>query len=427
MLTAKVEKTERERDTKVTKSIDKKQMDVGKKRIGGRTSVVAGSVWESRMKLDEVKGGIKVFNGEENSEEANGISGTKMKRGQNTSVGAVSSPGKRKTWKSENFDRLERNPIPIAKEKTDSPKNSEEHCKELNVSVDGNKKSPVQARRLRSEGSKEPGVAVDKIERNPVGSRKLRSESLKDNGQLGKEVGESGDRTEKNSAQLRKVKSDSIKVTDDQSPNKIDGSYGGIQLRKSKSELKKALDESEKGDAGCDREMEKNLVDSNQSGSIETLKEFDVCQEKAISSSLSNVKVLESTPKVLLNDDDDDGDDEEYMEDDDVDEKIEVEIEKKSLDVKKINTPYQKPNKVINEKKVVNEVHKLHFERKEENKFLPEPTSLNVKKQPPIIKRATAHSSFEKSTSCKFLLLHCYILSLFGSPHTLLSLNVHII
>ena len=41
---------------------DKLGMEVGEKRVGVRGSVVAaGSVWESRMKSDEVRGGIKVL------------------------------------------------------------------------------------------------------------------------------------------------------------------------------------------------------------------------------------------------------------------------------------------------------------------------------------------------------------------------------
>ncbi|KAE9604521.1 hypothetical protein Lalb_Chr11g0072721 [Lupinus albus] len=65
------------------------------RRCRGESSVVVaeGSVWERRMKSDEVKGGIKVFN----AEEEEGI-GRRLKKITN---GVVSSGGKRKTWKSE--------------------------------------------------------------------------------------------------------------------------------------------------------------------------------------------------------------------------------------------------------------------------------------------------------------------------------------
>ncbi|XP_015892572.3 reticulon-like protein B21 [Ziziphus jujuba] len=410
-------------------------MDVGRRRAGAGTSVVAGSVWESRMKHDEVRGGIKVFNGEENSEESNGISaGSKLKRGQ-AAAGAVSASGKRKTWKSESF---EKNPIQIAKGKTESPRNSEEQCKELSVSVDGLKKSPIQVRKLRSEGSKEIGVASDKAERSPVGIRKARSESLKSPGNLGKEAGESGEGVGRNSIQLRKAKSDSIKVQE-QSNKDNDGSGAAIQLGKTKSEPIKDLVESEKGVEESSEEIEKNPVEIGKSGSDETCKEFGVCQDKVISNGESNVDLHNSAPKAVVDDNDDYGDDQEEEEveeelGEEIDEvEIEIEIEKKSLDIKEINTPEhkpsndkvigeekvvnekpnkvinkekvvsEKPNKVINKEKVVNEVNKVHFEKKETKKFhqihqKPEPISINVKKQPPVIKRATLHTNYAKTT-----------------------------
>ncbi|KAJ7955627.1 Reticulon-like protein [Quillaja saponaria] len=169
-------------------------MDVSRRRAGARSSVVAGSVWESRM--NEVKGGVKVLNGEETSEEG-GTVGTRMKRNQ--TGGGVAS-GKRKTWKSESFDK---NPIQIARGKSDPQKNSDERCKEPSVSADGIKKSPV--RKLKSEGSKENVISGDKFERSPNQIRKQRSESQKETTNLGKEMIES----QENSVQLRKTKSDS--------------------------------------------------------------------------------------------------------------------------------------------------------------------------------------------------------------------------
>nr|KYP38209.1 Reticulon-like protein B21 [Cajanus cajan] len=130
-------------------------MEVGKRRVGVRGSVVAGSVWESRMKSDEVRGGIKVFNAEESPEEN---AAARVKR---SPIGC----GKRKTWKSES---------PI-------------QCKD---SSDGIKKSPIR----------KIAAFADNFERSPVHTRKLRSETHK-----------SGEPDERNSPQLRKSKSDSIK------------------------------------------------------------------------------------------------------------------------------------------------------------------------------------------------------------------------
>lgn len=385
------------------------------RRAGGRTIVAAGSVWESRMKHDEVRGGIKVFNGEENSDEGNGIvGGTKSKRGQTVGVGTVST-GKRKTWKSETLEGIEKNPIQIAKGKTEPQRNFEEQCKELSVSVDGLKKSPIQVRKLRSEGSKEIIVAPDKAERSPVGMRKPRSELLKSPVGSSKAACVSGEGIQRNSVQLRKGKSDSIKVLG-QSDKDNDGSNGAIQLSKVKSEPSKALVESEKGNDVAIEEIEKNSDDIGNDGSDETCREFGVCQEKVISSCESNVGVPNTAPKAIVHEDDDDQEDEE---EEPVVDEIEVEVEKKSLDIKEINVPEKKPSKIINEEKVVNEVKKPHFERKEIRKFhqvhqKSEPISLNVKKQPPVIKRATLHTNFAKPACKNFLcsLLHC-IISLF--------------
>ncbi|XVF89252.1 hypothetical protein PTKIN_Ptkin19aG0115300 [Pterospermum kingtungense] len=134
-----------------------------RRRVGPKGSVVAGSVWETRIKSDEVKGGIKFFNGN-NGEEHKGV--------------AVS--GKRKTWKSESFEGFEKNqilglsvdhgtnkksPIRVTKGR------SEEHVKvlSLSLSVDGIKKTPpVPVKKLgRSQG----------IERSPIHMKRPRKVS----------------------------------------------------------------------------------------------------------------------------------------------------------------------------------------------------------------------------------------------------------
>ncbi|XP_059276518.1 reticulon-like protein B21 isoform X2 [Lycium ferocissimum] len=118
--------------------------------------VATGSVWENRMKLDEVKGGFKVFSNNNNDEtpnendgkDCNFISGSntqvdkKLDMGpKKTNIGVVGVSGKRKTWKTES------SPIQIASkrsglskkldEKCDLSKNLDEKCKDLSVSVDG--------------------------------------------------------------------------------------------------------------------------------------------------------------------------------------------------------------------------------------------------------------------------------------------------
>ncbi|KAF9662757.1 hypothetical protein SADUNF_Sadunf18G0087400 [Salix dunnii] len=348
-------------------------MDVSRRGVGVKTSVVAGSVWENRMKLDEVKGGIKVFNGEENVEESgsgNGDVGKKMvKRGHTGTGASVAMSGKRKTWKSESFD----GPIQIAK-----GKNSEQLCKELSVSVDGTKKNPVQARKGRSEGSnKELSLSVDGIDKSSIQVKKgskvldgiVRSpiQVKKGRSEPNKEAGVSADGNEKSPSQirkqrsdikevvesgveLRKVKSDSVKVLELSETGKdpvLDGGVerNSIQLRMAKSEADKVLDDSVNG-------IEKIPPEIEEIGSEETCKESGVCQEKVISISETNESIEKPPPKQLVdnpphNDDDDvviDGD--EDIEGDEDEEEIEIQIEKKSLDIKEINISEEKTKKV---------------------------------------------------------------------------------
>ncbi|CAN1325868.1 Reticulon-like protein B21 [Linum perenne] len=118
----------------------------------------AGSVWESRMKVDDFKGGIKVFNGDVPNDPQSPTSpavvggGARRPITRNLAAGTVASSGKRKTWKSESFDGS----IQIA-----------------GVSVDGVRKSPIQGRKVRSE----LGISSDGIVKSPAQiSKKGRSD-----------------------------------------------------------------------------------------------------------------------------------------------------------------------------------------------------------------------------------------------------------
>ncbi|GKV03312.1 hypothetical protein SLEP1_g15638 [Rubroshorea leprosula] len=329
----------------------------GRRREGVRSSVVAGSVWESRMKSDQVKGGIKVFNGEEENQttlEENGGVERRLnsKRGQTMRGAAVG--GKRKTWKSESFE-----PIHIAKGKTEPPagKSPIPVTKELTtVSVDGIKRSPVRVKKGRSEGSKEISKSADGIEKSPINVRRLRSEISKGSAELSKEIVESDEGIENNSVE----KKDLIKVVDQSSGEK-------------ESRRNSVLDDQGKGNEGSDEATEKNESEGN-------CKELGVCEEKVISSSVS-----------VKNTDEDEGGDEEFDEEDEVEEEeeeeeeedeIEVEIEKKRIDIKEMNVPEvpaQKPEPTVDEVKRIN-----HFNNRTSSFSSP------VNKQlPPVEKRAT--------------------------------------
>ncbi|PPD75699.1 hypothetical protein GOBAR_DD27387 [Gossypium barbadense] len=313
-------------------------MDLSFRRGEAKGSVVAGSVWETRMKSDEVKGGIKVFNaGSITEENSNGVGGTKrlsLKKGQPV-VGGV---GMRKTWKNESFEGLEKNPIQIAKGKAEeqckelsvsvggiSKRNHQirvakgrslEHCKDLSLSVDGIK-SPVQVKKGRSEGMRELSKSVDGIERSPIHMKKPRSEVPK----RSKDVNEGGERMEGNSVQLMKSKSD-------QSAGNGNGNEGNQKVL--------VLDDQNKGNnVPIDEDEEKNGSESE-----EKCKEF----EKKLAD--ERKKLPEEKPG-------------------------KAEVNKLQED---------KPNKVVNEVKKISQFH---------NKTSPFSSTLN-KQVPPVVKRAAS-------------------------------------
>ncbi|KAG5243754.1 reticulon protein [Salix suchowensis] len=353
-------------------------MDVSRKRAGVKTSVVAGSVWESRMKLDEVKGGIRVFNGEDNVEDSrssNGDSAKKIvKRGQTGTSTGVAVSGKRKTWKSESFE----GPILIAKEKT-----SEVQCKELSVSVDGIKKSPVQARKGRSEErNKELSLSVDGIDESfiqviskefdgivggPIQVGVSVDENVKSPGQIRKQRSDV-----KEVAELRKVKSDSVKDSKQSGIGKDPVLDAGM-----KSEPDKVLNESV-------NRIEKSPPAIEETGFEETCKEFGMRREKVISSGETNELMKKPPRKLLVNPPP--GDDE---------------FEEMKRRKKLIRTPEEKPKKVEfrtpeeKPKKVVSEVKKVE---QFNNRTAPTSSAVN-KLPPPVLRRATLYQNLAKASA----------------------------
>ncbi|XAR66768.1 hypothetical protein NMG60_11013099 [Bertholletia excelsa] len=409
-------------------------MEVGRRRSTARNGVAAGSVWESRMKSDEVKGGFKVFNGEESSEES---SEKKLKPKQSL----VGVSGKRKTWKSENS---EGNPIQIARQKPEQSKNLDEQCKDLSSSSEVIKRSPVQ-KKTRSEMGKDLSVSSDGTGRSPNQKSKPRYEESK-------EISVSIERIEKNTVQIRKAKSESA----DSEGNE----RNSVQLRKTKSEPNKALDESVDAndknpvpltkaksltnkmsiepakDEGLKEEtvtnstelksesnnavdepveaIEKCQVGIKETGSEENCKEFGVCEEKVISSCSSNPDAgrLNSDTKLVANgghggDDDEDEDWDEEL-DEEVDEEIEIEIEKKGVDVKEISVSVaeQKPKQVVNEVRKLNQIrdNKPLAISTTVKKQTQTPTSLNFSRIhtiPPKTKAVPVRNGFQRSSDAQ--------------------------
>ncbi|XP_058186523.1 reticulon-like protein B21 [Rhododendron vialii] len=425
-------------------------MEVGRRRGTTKNGVVEGSVWESRMKSDEFKGGIKVFNAEEKKAEENG---EKKMRPKQSPIGAN---GKRKTWKSESSDGIERNPIQPRKE-------LDQQCKELSVSSDGTKiKSPVpKIKKTRSEVGKGVSGSVDGIERNPNRIRKSKSESLKlvcqSEGEFGngdeiernsmekmktrseeiKEARVSVDGSETNPVQIRRLKSQSLKLigqSDVESGNG-DGIEKNLnQLRKVKSESHRSLGESvdanernsiplteaklvpgedlddgngrnsieseaakSEPDKGVDEsveEIETSPVGNEKSGCDESCKEFGVCEEKEVSCGLGNLGQVKSAPDMVVDEEDDDydGDGDGDEEDDDHDDDGDEDYDDEEIEIDEEKKRFEvKEIDIVEEEKpkqIVNEQKKV---QKVQEK--PLPISPIVKKQvPPVVNHSRVHA-----------------------------------
>ncbi|WJX29410.1 hypothetical protein P8452_18056 [Trifolium repens] len=163
--------------------------------ISKRTSVAvaAGSVWETRMKNDEVKGGIKVFKeAQEQKTEQDHVGDSRLRK---SSIGS----SKRKTW----------SPIQISKDKP------EEQCSSSSSSG-GVKKTPIRNRNIG-----------DKFQRSPIQSRKIRSDDTHKikSDPINKNV--SGSVTD--SIELNKSNSELDRVQDNEPKNEIDELDDGFE------------------------------------------------------------------------------------------------------------------------------------------------------------------------------------------------------
>ncbi|KAL3331650.1 hypothetical protein AABB24_032317 [Solanum stoloniferum] len=227
-------------------------MEVVSKRRGKNSRngvVVAGCVWENRMRFDEFKGGINVYSEKEETPQVendemktNEVEDKKLEMGSkpNLGVGCFVMSGKRKTWKSES--NFEGNPIEISTKRS-------QLCKELSVSA--MKKSPIQSK--KREGN-EKMYELKKVK------------NVSPNGNL------------RNSLQLMKAKSEKCKEIDVIEENKVVG-----VLDESKKNLERVFSESSDENKVVDvlDESKKNLerVFGESSDGNEENKVADVCDE----------------------------------------------------------------------------------------------------------------------------------------------------
>ncbi|XP_048133547.1 death domain-associated protein 6 isoform X2 [Rhodamnia argentea] len=357
------------------------KVDGSRRRAGVKTGVVAGSVWESRMRSDDVRGGVKVFNGDDKTEEPienNNNNASRTKR-----TGPVG--GKRKTWKPEAGDGPSL-PISSARGKAELSKSGDEMVKEVSVSADGPiKKSPAVAKR----GKRDAASGADQaIQRSPVQVRRSRSGAVRGS-------------VEKSSVELRKVKSDCVKILDQPQRDGDDGKNeeNAVRLSTGNSEPPSLLDgscqeecqEEEEEEEEEKEAEEKEAIDGSADGYEEDPvgeSKPDEIRKEVIS---SNVSLVKPAPKEEPREDDNNGNDtatndlveeeeeefpEEPEEDEgeaEFDEDTETEPENKTLEIKEIVVTEQKASEVV-----------VKEEETKPDQVIEKPKSISiVKKQPP--------------------------------------------
>nr|GMD77009.1 reticulon-like protein B21 [Ipomoea batatas] len=354
---------------------------------GRRKGVVSGSVWESRIRLDEVKGGIKALintSQTEESENPQEIDGQNaafsppnndgvLEEDGKSSVGPKPSPvgasGKRKTWKAESFEGT---PIQIArKTRSDLTKSfDEEKFKELGV------KNQSQSKNSRSQEGIERSSAEKLKSRSGLQKQKVKS-LLNDSG------------TEKNS-QVKRVKSEnslSLHPVNTDSASSKDFDENGkscesvdepknatfdknkvFQGEEAKSDGNKVVDESKNNLKECFANNEKKPTEVQTTKSDENSKEPKVA-----------IDLVQATPKV-------EGDDSDRDQWEEAEEKPEIKVENKNV-VKEISASSEKEKP----KNIVTVEKKLHH-----SNIRAVPISPIVKKQPSQI---TGHARIHPTPS----------------------------
>ncbi|KAH0707862.1 hypothetical protein KY289_012938 [Solanum tuberosum] len=414
--------------------------------------VATGSVWENRMKLDEVKGGFKVFSNssiEETPDENDDkdcvfISGSntqvdeKLDMGpkrENLDVGVVS--GKRKTWKT--TESFEGNPIQIASKKTDLSKNLDGKCRDLSVSVDG--VIGITKKTLKNES----------FEGNPLQIASKKTDLSKNLDEKCKDLSVSADgvvgitkktwRTESfegNPIQIASKKTDLSKNLDEKCKNlsvSVDGVVGitkrtwksesfegnPFQIASKRSDLRKKLDEKSKDlSVSADGVCKKVPIQSKKSSELRKLK-----SDKSVNGNVKKSNLEESSKNLegsigikktkseefgmceekfitsnavsevesvnKLEKSLENGDDEEWN--DVLEEEIDEGNDKRSVEVKEISV--QEQNKL---KKIVIEEKRFQYNNKRQMPI----SSINMKQSLPTLVNANIHQSATRTKSDEF-------------------------
>lgn len=161
---------------------------------------------------------------------------------------------------SVSVDGIKRSPVKVLRQNSQVSKSMDEKCKELSVFVDGIKKSPTQSAGKRSEWSKnsdEQSVSADGIKKSSAKINKTRSE-------FSRELSVSVEGVEK-SPPVRSMRTRAMSQKESKGP--ADGmDRSSLQLRKVKSGSSKASSVGNKSNAGLRKTRSEATKDSNVPG-----------------------------------------------------------------------------------------------------------------------------------------------------------------
>lgn len=328
-------------------------------------------------RMNEVNGGIKVFNGDETPDDKivnTSKPDVQVYKRMRAKQGLAGIGGKRKTWKTENSDKT---PVQIASQISELHKNSdEEECKELSINVEEIKKSPVQTPRLRSKwtrnlddqgkelsvadikkspmktrSDKDLNLSVDVVERSPRNLR-TRSSVL----QKGANVSDVGNVSNDELRKDNKILVESHSTCDYTNRRK------SVELFQKSNEL---ANESRKSvDVSALQAVKmKPLGNTARLDDKLELRKFG---EKVVTSNSSNQSQVKSTPNLQVDDEN------EYCKEED--DNDEIKTDTKGFDVKKISIPEQKAEKIV-----------IEDDKFQNSNVKSIPISQTVKRKPPAV------------------------------------------
>lgn len=215
------------------------------------------------MKFDKVNGGVKVFNGDHETQsptkdDKSNDGATQVYKRMRAKQDSDATSGKRRTWKTETSKVSSTDPIEITRQGSGLSSYMEEQCKELSVSVDESERSSIESLQGMPELSekideecRELSVSADGAKGSPVKVSRKISEVSKSMDERCKELSASVDGNKRSPTQSARKRFEWGKNSDEQT-KELSVSADGIKkslskIRKTRSELTRELSVSVDG------------------------------------------------------------------------------------------------------------------------------------------------------------------------------------